>query len=258
MKHSLCIPRVLISLAALLLLVAGVHAELLIQQVWPEKVFCKPGEAVGLQVVVANPDQAPASAHLRVELVYDLDSTIKLAEQDITIEAGQSFTWQGPWRAQPLLGLELRATLTRGGVRIARKSEYATCAASVFQVLMSGKGNHGGMQFSGTVDDSIDKYAPEFARQWRMQSGNFFDYFAWGPSDFDCLTPKQGKWWSGQACYDTSEPNIIAVFKAFHAHGMQALTYGKAAAGGVVGAENLRRRPESRRLQRRTPVAGEL
>src|SRR5262245_9980159 len=39
----------------------------------------------------------------------------------------------------------------------------------------------------------------------------------------------------------TSKPNIIAILKAFHAHGIRAVTYGKAAAGGVVGYENARR-----------------
>jgi len=65
-----------------------------------------------------------------------------------------------------------------------------------------------------------------------------------GPSDFDCLTPHGDKWWSGQPAYNTSKPNIVAVLKAFHAHGIRAVTYGKAAAGGVVGYENFRRRPD--------------
>ncbi len=67
---------------------------------------------------------------------------------------------------------------------------------------MWGRGNHGGMQFSGMMDDTIDKYAVEFAAQWRSQYGNFFDHFGWGPSDFDCLTPKEDNWWSGQTSYN--------------------------------------------------------
>ena len=231
--------------AALVLLVGGVcQAELQVQRAWPEKIYCKPGDTVSMEVVVANPDKEAASAKLVVELVHDIDTAVKLAEKDVTVEPGRTFNWQDKWRAKEWLGVELRATLVRGNAPLARKSEYFTCARSVHQVLMWGRGNHGGMQFPGTIDDIADKYAAEFSRQWRSQYGNFFDQFGWGPSDFDCLTPKEDRYWAGQTGYSESKTNTNKVYAAFRAQGIQYVTYGKAAGGGPVTYENLRRHPE--------------
>ncbi len=231
--------------AALVLLVGGVcQAELQVQRAWPEKIYCKPGDTVSMEVVVANPDKEAASAKLVVELVHDIDTAVKLAEKDVTVEPGRTFNWQDKWRAKEWLGVELRATLVRGNAQLARKSEYFTCARSVHQVLMWGRGNHGGMQFPGTIDDIADKYAAEFSRQWRSQYGNFFDQFGWGPSDFDCLTPKEDRYWAGQTGYSESKTNTNKVYAAFRAQGIQYVTYGKAAGGGPVTYENLRRHPE--------------
>jgi len=231
--------------ATLVLALAEIcQAEMQLQKVWPEKIYCKPGEAVLMEVVVANPDKEAASAKLVVELIHDVDTPITLAEKDVAVEPGKTLVWQEKWQAKELLGLELRATLLRGHSQIARKSEHFTCAPSVHQVLMWGRGNHGGMQFPGTIDDTADQYAAEFSQQWRSQYGNFFDQFGWGPSDFDCLTPKEDRWWAGQTSYNESKTNTNKVYAAFRAHGIQYVTYGKAAGGGPVTYENLRRHPE--------------
>jgi hypothetical protein len=230
---------------AVVLTLAGLgRAELQLQKVRPEKIYCKPGQAVSMEVVVANPGAEAASAKLVVELVHDVSAAVKLAEKDITVEPGKTLVWQDAWQGQAWLGVELRATLLRDGKQLARKSDYFTCAPSVHQVLMWGRGNHGGMQFPGTIDATADKYAAEFSQQWRSQYGNFFDQFGWGPSDFDCLTPKEDRWWAGQTSYNESRTNTNKVYDAFRAQGIQSVTYGKAAGGGPVTYENLRRRPE--------------
>jgi len=51
-----------------------------------------------------------------------------------------------------VLGVELAASLQREGKGFAQKREFFTCARSVHQVLLCGHGNHGGWQFSGTLD----------------------------------------------------------------------------------------------------------
>ena len=66
--------------ATLVLLVGGVcQAELQVRRAWPEKIYCKPGDTVSMEVVVANPDKQAASAKLVVELVHDIDTAVKLA-----------------------------------------------------------------------------------------------------------------------------------------------------------------------------------
>ena len=62
-------------------------------------------------------------------------------------------------------------------------------------MLLWGRGAHSGMQFSGRLDKILDDYCKTFSMQWRTQYGNFFEKFAWGPSDFDDLTPENDRWW---------------------------------------------------------------
>ena len=113
------------TLAMLLLLAApsGVSlAELRIDRVWPERVHSRPGQRIGLEVRVTNPGKAAASATLLVELIHDLDVRRRLLTRPVRVEPGEPFIWRGTWRAEPLLGLELRATLLRGGKPLARRS----------------------------------------------------------------------------------------------------------------------------------------
>ncbi len=102
----------------LVLLVAEVcRAELALQRVSPEKIYCKPGETVALEVVVANAGNEAASARLVVELIHDLDTPLPLAAVPVTVEPGKTALWQGKWQAREWLGVELRARLLRGAAR---------------------------------------------------------------------------------------------------------------------------------------------
>lgn len=217
-------------------------ADLQFRRVWPEKVYCRPGETQGLEVEVFNPDTVAQSARLTVELRHGLDTRISLTDQDLTVPPGQSFVWQGTWTAEPVLGVELRAMLSRTGKVFAEKCEFFTCARSVHQVLLIGHGNHGGWQFSGRADAT--QYPAAWAADQRATYGNYCEKFAWGPSDFDDLTPESDRWWAGQTGYNESKPNMIAMIEAMHRNGIQVVTYGKAAGGGPVGYERLRRHPD--------------
>ena len=140
--------------------------------------------------------------------------------------------------------MELKATVLREGREIAAKSDYFSCARNVHQVMIEGIGPHGGWQFSGTVDKRIATYPQEFITAVRNTYGNYMEKFAWGPSDFDNLTPDTEKWWAGQTQYNESRQNITAVIAEAHRQGIKVVTYGKTAAGGTAGYEKMRRQPD--------------
>ncbi len=219
-------------------------AELQLQTVRADKIYYEPGAEAHFKVVVVNPDPAESQATLRVELIRDVDTRKTLAEQALTVPAQGEQTWEGSLKLPTVLGMELRATLLRGGQPFGRKSDYFACARSVHQVLQFGHGNHGAWQFSGQIDPIRDTYPAQFAEQLRSTWGNCLEKFAWGPSDFDELTPEEERWWSGQTTYNECKANMIAVINAMHEHGIKVVTYGKAAAGGIAGFERYRRRPD--------------
>jgi hypothetical protein len=228
----------------LVLLWLPLRAELQLQTVAADKIFYLPGEVAHFTVVVANPDPAPASCTLRIELVSDVDLRMKLVEAPITVEAKGTYKSGGSAPMTPMLGMAVEATLLRDGDELAKKDDVFTCARNVHQVLICGSGNHGGWQFSGRIDKELKTYPSAFADQYRGTYGNFIEKFAWGPSDFDELTPAEERWWAGQTGYNECKTNIRAMIDAFHARGIKVVTYGKAAAGGIAGFEKLRARPD--------------
>ena len=236
--------HIAIALALALLTALPAAAELSLQTVRSDRIYYEPGSEAKFEVVVANPDDAEAKATLRVELVWDVGSRRTLAEQAITVPAKGQTPWTGTAKLPTVLGMGLTATLLRDGKPFAEKSDYFSCAHSVHQVLLFGRGNHHPMQFSGLVDPMRDTYPAEFAQQLRNTYGNCTEKFGWGPSDFDDLTPDGDRWWAGQTSYNECKTNMILVFKALHEQGIKAVTYGKEAAAGIVGFENYRRRPD--------------
>ncbi|MHB9132882.1 MAG: hypothetical protein ACYDBB_17580 [Armatimonadota bacterium] len=235
---------VLVVFLTLLATVLPVQAEMHIKKAAADKIFYEPGMTATFEVTIANPDGAPASATLKVELVSDVDIREKLTEQTLTIDAGKEFTWTKTRKLDPVMGMGLVATLSRGGAVLAAKEDIFSCARSVHQVMIHGYGNHGGWQFSGRIDKELDTYPKTFADQLRSTYGNYTEKFGWAPSDMDCLTPKEDRWWSGQTAYNESKTNMLAMIKAFHDQGIKVVTYGKASAGGVTGYELLRKYPE--------------
>ncbi len=234
---------------ALVLLLAPVltatsHAELTLATVRADKVFYDPGAKARFEVVVTNPDAVEATANLRVELLTDVDARQLLGAVTVTVPAKGQQTWTGSAVLAPVLGMELTATLARDGKPFAERSDYFSCARSVHQVLIFGMANWGAWQFSGLMDGAGETYPKTFAAELRGNYGNCIEKFGWAPSDFDCLTPTTDRWWAGQGAYNECKTNMLAIISALHADGLRVVTYGKEAAGGVVGYERLRRRPD--------------
>ncbi len=236
--------RILAVLTLAFLAAFPAAAELTLQTVSADKIFYDPGSEAQFTVVVANPDAAAASATLRVDLLSDVDTAAVLDEQTVIVPAQGESTWTGKATLQPLLGMQLRAVLLRDGKAIAAQSDYFSCARSVHQVLIFGRGNHGPWQFSGQIDKILDTYPAEFAAQSRSTYGNCAEKFGWAPSDFDGMSPAYDRWWAGQTGYNECKTNMIAVIQAMHDQGIKVVTYGKQAGDGPVGFETLRRHPD--------------
>lgn len=231
-----------LSVAVLLLTSAVCRAELTIKKISSNKVFYRAGEPISVQVEIANPDPAPSSAQLKVDLVHDYDSAIPLHNAPVTVEAKSSkiVPMEVHPKADLWLGVEARATLTREGQEIESKFEPFTCARTVHQVLIAGLGNTLMANFDKNRDAIID-YALRF---YRASYGNYWEWFAWAPSDYDDMTPDVDRWWAGQAAYRESKPSMLAMNKRLTENGVQIFAYGKAGGGGPRTFEFFRRHPE--------------
>ena len=233
--------------------VAGVaRAEMTITRVWPEKVYCRPGQGNAIEVEVTNPDKAPASARLKVELVHDLDTVAALADEPITVEPGKTVSRKTTWKAQPWLGIEARATLVRDGKPIATRSEFFTCARTVHQVLMVSPASH--YLTPGNLDAQIKTFPAQRAAHFRQFYANWYEQFAWAPSDLDNLAPETDRFWSGQTSYNMSKTNMKAIYDEMHRHGVHIATYAKSGGDGPTTYEFCRRHPEYAQYDHAQPV----
>ena len=175
-------------------LVAPSFAELTLDKVQPDKVYYTPGETITVEVVVGNPDAAAATARLTVELVRDLDTAAPLSAAAVTVEPGKTQMVTATAKAQPWLGIEAQATLSRNGKALATRSEYCTCARTVHQVFNP-------LQFNNVVgnmtDKELDDYVNGIPDLYRKAHANAGEQFAWAPSDFDDMAPEADRWWAG-------------------------------------------------------------
>ena len=106
--------------AALLFVSLPVWAELQLQSAAADRVYYEPGAEAEFTVVVANHDDQPAGATLRVELIRDLDTLKTLVEKPLTVPAKGQETWEAALKLPAVLGMELRAPLgERGTVQTA-------------------------------------------------------------------------------------------------------------------------------------------
>ena len=221
------------------------YAEITVSKAEVDKIFYDPGDKITVTVAVKNTDAEAVTANLRVELISDVDTHRMLHEETTTFPAGQVYSFTTTATAEPVLGMELKASVVRDGQPVATKSDYFSCARCLHQMLIAGASPFGGgWQFSGTVDNHLDRYPLDYIASFRASYGNFNEKFAWGPSDFDDLTPDSDKWWAGQTQYNESKRSMIATINEAHRQGISVVTYGKAAAGGLVGYEKMRRHPD--------------
>jgi len=87
-------------------------------------------------------------------------------------------------------------------------------------------------------------------------AANWYDQFAWAPSDMDDLTPDGDRWWSGQTQYNMSKRNMCAIYREMKRNGVHLASYAKAGGGGHATLEFFRRRPELALYTNALPVMG--
>ncbi|MBI2200941.1 MAG: hypothetical protein HYU43_03265, partial [Armatimonadetes bacterium] len=176
---------------------------------------------------------------LALEMRWELVDRRGLAQQPISIEAGATARIKLPFNVgKEEFGRELRATLLRGGKPVHSASETFGVSENIWKVGISGAGWSAGGSFgwSKRIDDLV--------RVNRANYGNFYEEFAWAPSDYDDMTPDTEEFWSGQTQYHGTVSDCKAVIDGLHQHGIKAVTYGKSCGGGLPGFETMRKHPD--------------
>jgi len=109
----------------LLLFVLGLHADLRVVRVMPNKINYKLNETAEISVTLANRGKTKESAVFQLFDKWDFDRENLIAKRNITLEPGAEETLRIPWNTgKNRYGHEVRAQLLRNGKQIAAKSEF--------------------------------------------------------------------------------------------------------------------------------------
>ena len=209
-----------------------------IQKIWTEKIHYEPGSDTYVDITVQNYQGVPIEGELELEMLYELDGRKEIGRRNIHVEAGGQTTTRFEFNAgKEEFGRELKATLLVNGKPVHSANEYFGVSEQVWKIGISGWGwplSSFGMK--KRVDFLVQKNRENYA--------NFYEQFAWAPSDYCDMTPDTEEFWSGQSQYHGTITDCKAVIDTLHKHGIKAITYGKACGGGLPGYETLRKHKE--------------
>jgi len=207
----------------------------MITRIYPDKIHYAPGEDSSAEVALFNFSDRALEGEVSLEMIQEIDQTRPLGQKKVSLAPAKETTTRFDFNVGPAeFGRELRATLVLDGRPVDRKSEYFGVSRQVWQVAICGQG-------APHHDAGLGSRAAEAMAHNRRNYCNWFECFAWAPSDFDDMTPDTEEFWSGQTQYHKTRTDLKAYIDEAHKHGIKAISYGKSCGGGVPGFECLRK-----------------
>jgi uncharacterized membrane protein len=210
-----------------------------VKSVWPEKIHYEPGSDTWADVTVVSFSDTDLACELALEMLCDLDQGAEIGRKPVKIEPrGKTVTRFDFNVGKAEFGRELRATVYVDGKPVNSASEFFGVSEQVWKVGICGQGWSAGGSYGWA------KRVDWLVEANRANYGNFYEEFAWAPSDYCDMTPDTEEFWSGQTQYHGTITDCKAVIDGLHKHGIKAITYGKSCGGGLPGFETLRKHPD--------------
>jgi|GEM_PF-956419 len=210
-----------------------------VRKIYAEKIHYKPGDDTFADVTVVNYQSTPLRGEVLFALGHELDAEREVGRKEITLEAGASKIVRFEFNVGPEeFGREMRAALHVEGKEVHRHSNVFGVSENIWKVGISGRGWPAGGSYGWR------KRVDSLVKLNRENYANYYEEFAWAPSDYDDMTPDTEEFWSGQTQYHGTITDCRAVIDGLHKHGIKAITYGKSCGGGLPGFETFRKHPE--------------
>ncbi|MFH0797226.1 MAG: hypothetical protein V2A65_09275 [Candidatus Omnitrophota bacterium] len=229
---------------------APLYAELTLVSCEPDKVYYEPGETVKISVEVKNGGDEETTNNLRISVKWNLADRKEFGLIPISLKPGEILRTNVSWVPQEeSWGCEITGELlnSRDGTVLTRKSETCAVHHTPFAV-----GQHVGI-FGAMTKPGQGFFANLGGFRWpaeelmetaRRYYATWCEQFAWAPSDFDYLAPKEETWWSGNGYYLQSKAGIKNVIDEGHRRGIRAFMYTWNGATVLPGLEFARQHPE--------------
>jgi len=210
-----------------------------VKSIWPEMVHYAPGADTYADVTLVSYADAPVDCELSLEMLQELDQREEVGRKQVTLEPRAKKVVRFDYNVgKQEYGRELRATIRVDGQPVSSASEFFGVSEQVWKVGICGRGWPAGGSYGWR------KRVDWLVKANRQNYANFYEEFAWAPSDYDDMTPDTEEFWSGQTQYHGTITDCKAVIDGLHKHGIKAITYGKSCGGGLPGFETMRKHPE--------------
>lgn len=209
-----------------------------VKSVWPEMVHYAPGTNTYADVTLVSYGDTALDCELVLEMLQELDRKEEVGRKHVALDPRAEKVVRFDFNVgKEEFGRELRATIRVDGEPVSSASEFFGVSEQVWKVGISGRGWPAGGSYGwkNRVDWLVKANRQDYA--------NFYEEFAWAPSDYDDMTPDTEEFWSGQTQYHGTITDCKAVIDGLHKHGIKAITYGKSCGGGLPGFETMRKHP---------------
>ena len=202
-----------------------------------DKIHYLPGETVSA-TARANGGPAGGKYQFVADLITEADTTQRVYSQDVALEPNAATNLAFSFKLDAAeFGHELRCSLLKDGVPVHDKSAVFGVSANVYRIGISGSAGPQNKRLmtperaAKTMEYNKDTYA------------NYFECFAWAPSELCKYVPDEELFWAGQLQFPGSISGFKNMFVAAHQRGIKGFSYGSVVAGGIEGFSQFQRHP---------------
>ncbi|HEY3397515.1 MAG TPA: LamG-like jellyroll fold domain-containing protein [Armatimonadota bacterium] len=228
--------------------------QVVISEVWPAKLFTRPGQKVKLQVGVASVSATPQTVTLKAFVEAGLGRELPLQEAPLTLAPGEvkelSFDWDP---GANLYGFDLVAELRDAqGQLLDRKSESFLVGKNPYQLG----------QYAGYASYTWDQDSVISARRHAVMMRSHYiplsEYWAFNADTFGKCVPDTDKWFvgSGATAYRLDNATTEALMTSCHELGLGVVPYSLSYVSGYYGTKLALEHPEWMAYDRKGRITG--
>ncbi|NCO36785.1 MAG: hypothetical protein AUJ92_09280 [Armatimonadetes bacterium CG2_30_59_28] len=176
-----------------------------IREVWPTKVRYVPGETAEVQVTVANPTGADATAQVMARERWGVVKERQAFSQSVSLKPGESKQVSGKWKlGGEEYGREIVVDFLQDGKVVDSSSELLSVSKTPLW-LSTGNGYDQGtdardMHTVFYVQPATGQESWRSVRFFKEKSpgGDYFEFFSWAPGDISDIAPDEDPFPGGE------------------------------------------------------------
>lgn len=208
------------------------------ESVSTDRITYAPGGSGRVHIRLRNLAKTPEKAEWVLVMTEGISSATPLGNGRISLGAGEQAEREVPFQVgDALWGRGLRLEVVSGKDVTDVAAHAVSVVDNPWMVAMHGRGTP---MFGSELwsREQAHEEARRLAQANMDAYANVYEAFAWAACDYSDMTPAHDEpFYSGQTQYAKKRSSLQILHEVFEAHGIPAITYGKACGGGYAGLQ---------------------